>query len=59
LVFDIQRDDEGAIISNGKKILFKNYRGGENYAYFKYGVNLKDINRTYSSKNIVTKLMVR
>ena len=38
---------------------FKNYAGGDNYARFRYGVNLKDIQRTYSSKNIVTKLMVK
>lgn len=38
---------------------FKNYAGGDNYACFRYGVNLKDIQRTYSSKNIVTKLMVK
>lgn len=43
-----------------KKIAkFKNYAGGDNYACFRYGVNLKDIQRTYSSKNIVTKLMVK
>jgi phage minor structural protein len=39
--------------------LFKNYRGDDNYACFRYGVNLKDIQRTYSSKNIVTKLIVK
>ena len=42
-----------------KIVKFKNYAGGENYACFRYGVNLKDIQRTHSSKNIVTKLMVK
>ena len=57
LVIDVQRNSTGAI--TGKKIKFKNYRGDNNYACFRYGVNLKDIQRTYSSKNIVTKLIVK
>ena len=58
LIFDIDRDeDTGAI--NYKKVMFKNYSGIENYANFRYGVNLKDISRTYSSKNITTKLIVK
>jgi hypothetical protein len=57
LTFDIGRDNNGAI--NSKKIRFKNYYSSDNYACFRYGVNLKDIQRTFSSKNIVTKLLVK
>ena len=57
LDLEIGRDDYGGIVSKTAK--FKNYAGGDNYAAFRYGVNLKDIQRTYSSKNIVTKLMVK
>ena len=59
LVIDIERETDGSIKPNGKKIHFRNYRGGNNYACFRYGVNLKDIQRTKSSKNIVTKLIVK
>lgn len=58
LIFKITRNsDTGAITK--KEIAFKNYVGGDNYAGFRYGVNLKDIQRTYESKNIVTKLIVK
>jgi hypothetical protein len=60
LDLEIKRDNPnqpGAITEKIAK--FKNYAGGNNYACFRYGVNLKDIQRTYSSKNIVTKLMVK
>lgn len=59
LTFDISRNDDGGILEEGKKIAFKNYVGGDNYACFRYGVNLKDIERTFESKNIVTKLIVK
>jgi hypothetical protein len=42
-----------------KKIRFVNYIGNDNYAGFRYGVNLKGIQRTQESKNIVTKLIVK
>ena len=60
LELDIERNDQsdpGKI--TGKKIRFKNYIGSDNYAGFRYGVNLKDIQRTYESKNLVTKLIVK
>lgn len=57
LDLEITRDDEGGIIE--KKVKFKNYIGKDNYAGFKYGVNLKQIQRTKGSKNIVTKLIVK
>lgn len=57
LKLKITRDSYGGVIK--KEVLFKNYVGKENFAGFKYGVNLKDIQRTYESKNIVTKLYVK
>jgi hypothetical protein len=36
--FDISRDDDGTILN--KQIRFKNFVGNENYAGFKYGINL-------------------
>lgn len=59
LVISIERNDDGSIKPDGKKISFKNYRGDNNYTCFRYGVNLKDIQRTYTSKSIVTKLIVK
>ena len=41
-----------------KKIVFKEYIGKENYAGFRYGINLKGITRNIDSKQIVTKLIV-
>jgi phage minor structural protein len=52
-------NEDGSIKNPGKKIIFKNYRGSDNYVCFRYGVNLKDITRTYASKDIVTKLIVK
>ena len=58
LVLEINRNaTTGAITS--KKVKFKNYSGDTNYAGFRYGVNLKDIQRTYSTKDLVTKLYVK
>lgn len=54
--FDINRDAFGI---SEKKVTLKNYIGKNNYACFRYGVNLKDIQRTYESKNITTKLIVK
>lgn len=55
--FDITRRADGAI--DKKTIKLKNYAGEDNHAYFRYGVNLRDIQRTYESKNITTKLIVK
>lgn len=57
LSLEVGRSADGAITSKVAK--FKNYAGNDNYAAFRYGVNLKDIQRTYTSKSIVTKLMVK
>lgn len=54
-----EEDAEGPVGTLKKNIVFKNYVGQKNHASFRYGVNLKDIQRTYESKNIVTKLVVK
>ena len=55
--FCVEHDDDGNITS--KKVIFKNYIGKNNYAGFRYGVNLKGIQRNNDSKAIVTKLIVQ
>lgn len=57
LDLEIKRDEYGGI--EEKKVTFKNYLGETNYANFRYGVNLKEIQRTTNSKNIVSKLIVK
>ena len=60
LDLEIERNDLNEPGKITKKIAkFKNYIGKNNYANFRYGVNLKDIVRTLGSKNIVTKLIVK
>lgn len=41
-----------------KRVVFKEYIGNDNYAGFRYGINLKGITRNIDSKQIVTKLIV-
>ena len=41
-----------------KKIVFKEYIGKENFAGFKYGINLNSITRRVDSNEIVSKLIV-
>jgi phage minor structural protein len=53
----VRNMDDGTI--SQKVIKLKNYIGKDKNAYFKYGINVKDIERTYESKNIVTKLAVK
>lgn len=55
--FIITHDNDGRITS--KTLEFHNYIGDENYAGFRYGVNLKSVARTDDSKQIVTKLIVK
>ena len=63
--FEIEHEQE-----TGKILLDENYRqkkwlsfheyiGKDNYAGFKYGINLKSIKRTIDSENIVSKLVVK
>ena len=58
--FKINHDSEGHILAeHGKQITFRNFIGQDNFAGFRYGVNLKSIQRTDDSKQIVTKLIVK
>lgn len=57
LEINVGHNQDGAI--NSKSISFRNYIGNDNYVGFKYGVNLKDIKRTYESKQLATKLIVK
>ena len=41
-----------------KSIAFKRYVGKDNYAGFRYGINLKSIKRTLNSDQLVSKLIV-
>ena len=59
LEIDVKHNEDGSIDKENKWVKFKNYVGKTNYANFRYGVNLKDIQRTFASKEIVTKLMVK
>ena len=60
LDLEIERNDPNAPGKITKKtVKFKNYAGDTNYASFRYGVNLKDIQRTFESKQLVTKLIVK
>ena len=57
LRINVEHNEDGTI--SNKKIKFSNYIGNDNYAGFRYGINLKEITRTQESKNIVTKLIVK
>lgn len=57
MLIKVTRDSLGGITH--KQIVFKQYIGEDNFANFRYGVNLKDIKRTFESKQIVTKLIVK
>lgn len=57
MLIKVTRDSLGGITN--KQIIFKQYIGEDNFANFRYGVNLKDIKRTFESKQIVTKLIVK
>lgn len=53
----IDHDANGNVL--GKYLFFHNYTGDFNYAGFRYGVNLKSVQRTDDSKQIVSKLIVK
>lgn len=62
--FNIEHEENGAIALDEnyrqkKTVSFKEYIDNINYAGFKYGVNLKSIQRTIDSDSIVTKLIVK
>lgn len=65
--FDILHDSTGKVLTEvidgrvrqKKYITFHKYIGQDNYAGFRYGVNLNQIQRTLDSKSIVSKLIVK
>ncbi len=58
LKIEAERDEYGGIVAGTKKVLLKEYAGKDNFAGFKYAINLKSIQRTLNSEEIVTKLIV-
>lgn len=57
--FKIDHDDiTGKIIPGSKRVVFKNYIGKDNFTGFKYGLNLKGIQRNIDSGQIVSKIVV-
>lgn len=63
LKLEVQHDDSGALSLDSnfnpiKKVVFKEYIGKDNFAGFKYGINLDSIKRTIDSSEFVTKLIV-
>ena len=64
LKINVEHDENGAITLDRetmkpiKKIALKEYAGKDNWAGFKYGINLNSIQRTINSEEIVTKLIV-
>lgn len=61
--FDIDHEENGAIRLNSdgapsKRITFHKYSGDDNFAGFKYGINLQSIQRTIESDEFVSKLIV-
>ena len=63
--FEIEHDPQTGMIlldenhRQKKWVSFHEYIGKDNYAGFKYGVNLKSIKRTIDSEGIVSKLIVK
>ena len=59
LDIDVKHNTDGSIVPNEKKVCFKNYVGKKLPYGFRYGFNLKAIQRTNVSKALTTKLIVR
>ena len=60
---EVEHDSIGRIALDenhhpNKRIVFKKYVGKDNFAGFRYGINLTSINRTIDSNEFVTKLIV-
>jgi len=51
--------DESDGYRQKKWVTFHEYIGKDNYAGFRYGVNLKSIQRTLDSNGVVSKLIVK
>ena len=63
LSINVEHEPNGAIKLDKnknpiKKIAFKQYAGKDNFAGFRYGINLESIERTFESEELVTKLIV-
>lgn len=63
LSINVEHESNGAIKLDEnhnpiKRIAFKKYSGKDNFAGFKYGINLESISRTFESEELVTKLIV-
>ena len=63
LYLDVAHNIDGSLLLDNnykpiKKVAFKEFAGKDNYAGFKYGINLNTIERTIDSEEIVTKLIV-
>ena len=59
----VEHDEIGAVRLDDnykpiKKVAFREYIGKDNFAGFKYGINLKSIQKTIDSNEFVTKLIV-
>ena len=59
----VTHNEDGSIFKDSdgqprKYVYLKQYAGKDNYAGFKYGINLQSIERTINSDEIVTKLIV-
>lgn len=62
--FIIEHDDNGKISLDDnyrqkKKIAFREYIGKDNYAGFRYGINLQSIQRTLDSDQLISKIIVK
>ena len=60
---EAEHDDKGALILDDnhkpqKYVVLNEFAGKENFAGFKYGINLQSIERTIDSAEVVTKLIV-
>lgn len=51
--------DKNIDISYGKRVILREYIGKENDVGFRYGINLKSIQRTIDSESIATKVIVK
>lgn len=58
----VEHDEQGKLILEDNKpqkyVVFDEFAGKENFAGFKYGINLQSIERTIDSAEVVTKLIV-
>lgn len=54
--FNVTKNDDGTF---KKKVSFKQYAGGNNYAGFRYGVNLKKVDRKIETDQITSKIYVK